>query len=104
MKKFILIQVDVNDGDYLYETYPVGDKIEETIRKVASHLNPVDNNNHNWPSMEMEGLTPTELYKDVLIAKSIAHFETLLPYPTNEDEYIHTIVSITVLEELESIF
>lgn len=104
MKKFIQIQVDVNDGDYLYEMYPVGNKIEEVIRKVASHLNPVDNNKHNWPSAEMEGLTPTELYKDVLIAKSIAQFETLLPYPVNEDDHIHTIVSIKVLEELESIF
>ena len=91
MKYTIIIEADINDGDYIQRESIINDKELEFIKKIISVIK--ENKGHNWGSGEqcMPDEHPCVVYKNKLTEEEIEKFEEFLPW----GEYgIHSVTAI----------
>jgi len=118
MKKFIVIQADCNDADYLMEKSEITDQqIEEVIKPVIvalekrkaayEELDKIDSKrawnelHHNWETSEYGDTPPQKMYEGELSEDQIDAFQEFVPW----GEYgVHTIYRIEIVFEGETLF
>lgn len=92
-KKYIVITADVNDGDCITSINQISDETLETIMPIIEAINaPVKK--HNFTR------TLQEIYAKSHSNNGFYDFTNLLPCPINDDDHIHTINHITILDIL----
>lgn len=91
MKKYIIVEADTNDGDYITEKSIITD---EKIIKLKEILNKCEIDSWGRGDMKDDDNDPKILYPE-LTGEEIEFIEDFLPF----GEYgIHTIESIEILE------
>ena len=106
MKKYIIIEADTNDGDYITERSEISDEQIEKFKVILGKLPRMEiygggfSSDIRWESGEM-GDTQEELVEEGILTEDEAEwFSQYLPY----GEYgIHTIQSIDILVVAEEI-
>jgi hypothetical protein len=110
MKKYILIEADYNDGDYVQSKHEITDEEIELIKPVAEAIEEFDkitnrfSGGYNWATKDIaeKGKAPHDLY--VLTGKITEEQYDLFSDFTPSSEYgIHTIESIEILVVQEEI-
>lgn len=112
MKKFIYIEGDTNDADYISKLSEIDDEDLEIIKPIIEKIK--TKSGHNWAnSYAREGDELEDLYPEFFIEnveeeyfepmKSMETFERYVPRGENG---IHTIVTIQLLtvESIEDLF
>jgi hypothetical protein len=101
MKKYLLVQADENDADYLTERNLVTDKQIEKIKPIVAVLN---KKGYNWGTSEYvdEEDTPEALYvkTGLLTEEQVEFFNEFVPYGSHG---VHTIESVSILVVQEEI-
>ena len=106
MNKFVIIQADTNDADYITGKSAITDEHIELMKPIIAALKVRRDNNkwcHNWETSSYgpwEG-EPKDMYKGILTEEQIDFFNHYVP--TGEDG-IHTIESIEIVYEGEKLF
>lgn len=103
MKKYIEIEADYNDGDYVTKRTEITDDQLEKLKPIIEAIKNCETS-HNWETEELcDDCTPEELYleKGILTEEQIKFFnKNFKPY----SEYgIHSIDSIKLLIVQEEI-
>ena len=97
--KYILIEADTNDADYISNVNPISDEDIEILRPIIEVIKNCKQR-HNWTTSECNNDSPNKLYKDLLTVDQIDIFSEYAPY----GEYgIHTIESIEIIQKLEKL-
>lgn len=90
MNKIIIIEADMNDGDYVEKHSPISDENLEKFMPLIEAIK--KEGSYNWQSSEYEDYPPEEMYKE-FGSELIEEFQQYVP----RGEYgIHTIEEITV--------
>jgi hypothetical protein len=103
-KRVLAIQADTNDADYVTESTSMDEitpEILENLRRILKVVKGKKGSNwNNQQELGMSGPTPAQQYKGKLTAADIDLLERFLP----SGEYgIHTIESVKILEEVETL-
>lgn len=93
MKKYIVIEADINDADYITEFSVITDEDLNLLRPVIEVIKNCKQR-PNWPDSDYSNESPYELYEDVLTKEQIDLMRDYIPHGENG---IHTIESIKVL-------
>jgi len=107
MKKYIIIEADVNDGDYIHSRNIITDDELELIKPVIQAIKDynddetIKHQKWNWYTIDNREPNPMELYKGKFSEEAYDFFNSILPYMDNES--IHTIESIDILIVAEEI-
>jgi hypothetical protein len=106
MKKYIIIEADTNDGDYVTEVSKITDEQIELIKPVIEAIKnaPKDKSGwgHNYETREMvNNADAKKLYGHLEGFKTFNNF-----VPRGDDNYpgVHTIESVMVVSELDILF
>ncbi len=116
MKKYILIQADVNDGDYINFKHEISDEDIELINPIIQAIKEFNDDKsiiyqkYNWCTFDHKShrdphqyMSPEKRYLDTgkCSQEAFDYFNDLLPCIDNED--IYTIESIEILVVQEEI-
>lgn len=100
MAKFIVIQADTNDGDYVTNKLSIS---EEDILKFTNILNKITDDHYDlsWGTLDMKDVDndPESIYPQ-LTKEEIDFVGSFLP---SADYGIHTIESIEIIEVVDTI-
>lgn len=104
MKKYLYIEADWNDADYVHSLTEITD--EDLCRLfplfiAIKNFKPDENNRHNYPTYTFRDNEKDiyELYGDIVGEEILEEFnEDFLPPSGDETCSIHSISSITVFE------
>ena len=94
MKKYIIVEGDANDGDYITSKSIITD---DKIEKLKVALSKIGSGRIPWTTGDQAygNKSPEVVYKDILSGEEIELVQEFVPY----GEYgIHTIESIEILE------
>ena len=94
--KYLYIQADTNDADYISELNKISDNDLEKIKPLIGAIKTCKQQ-HNWDTSEYGDFCPKELYPDF----SEGIFETFSNYVPYGEYGIHTIKRIEVYEVTE---
>ncbi len=92
MKKYIEIEADHNDADYVTSRHKVTDKALAKLEPIIEAIKA--QHGHNWDNSEYGDEDPATMYKGVLTQEQIDFFNDLVPYA---EHGIHTITNIKLL-------
>lgn len=99
--KYIVIEADINDGDYLHRHSRATDELVSLVRKVSKVLTEETGvdiftalNSYCDDNNPYQGLTTEEFQT----------FRELIPYDSQSGMPPHSIESIKLIEELEAIY
>ena len=101
MTKYLIIEADTNDGDYITEKQAIATEEElEDIKRIVEVIRNCKKR-HNWPNGECARDGELEaLYDGLLSPNEIDFFSQYVP---NGEYGIHTIVSVEILVVSEEI-
>lgn len=93
-KKYIVITADVNDGDYITSINQISDEILANIMPIIEAIKKQSKKQRHNFTDDLQ-----EVYKKSNTNR-FDHFCILLPGTINDDDEIHTINHITILDIL----
>jgi len=99
MKKYIIIEADINDGDYVTEkTLITDEKLKEIMPVIEAVKKQKEANRwgYNWPQSEHCEESIEELYPQ-FTEDELDEFRQFVPSGIESDQ-VHTIESIELLE------
>lgn len=92
MKKYIIVEGDTNDADYIRERTLITDKELKELKPIIKAIKSCKKD-HNW-SNEYSNESVEEIYKGMLTEDQLELFEDYVPH----GEYgVHTITSIILI-------
>lgn len=93
--KYLLIEADWNDADYVSDMTEISDSTVKFIEKVAKVIKECKSR-HNWP--ECDGWQSIEkLYEGVLTEEEIEDFSEYVPN-AYESDGVHSITEIKIYD------
>lgn len=93
MKYTLIIEADINDGDYITEESVIS---KETVEFIKDRIIPaLKEKGGNWPVDE--GVY--EAYKGVLEQSEVDRFEDLMPH--SGEQPVHSINSVKIAPEIK---
>ncbi len=101
MSKFIIIEADINDGDYVTKRTPISDEDIKSIKKIFKKLPKQKDclGNLEIRYETFEDSDPCEY----LTSEEIDKLGNFLPNGDYNYTGIHTIVSVEIVEQIEKI-
>lgn len=95
-KKYIFIEADVNDGDYISELNQISDKDLEIIKPVIKAIK-ANKKGHNYDVGGYDDTTPEDKYVSTgkCTQEELDTFDSFVPVMDNQE--VHTIESIRIL-------
>ena len=99
--KYIIIEADTNNGDYVTECSLINDNEIELLKPIVEAIKNIDNDNWETGECCCEH-DPYGLYVEtkILTEEQVDWFQQFVPY----GEYgIHTIESILIMEFIEKL-
>ena len=101
MKKYIVVEADTNDGDYITEKSLISDEKIEQLKVALAKLG--NQNGIPWNTGDMVNekrgrLSPDTMYGEILTKQELDLIEEFVPH----GEYgVHTIESMEILEVIK---
>jgi hypothetical protein len=98
-EKFVFVEGDMNDADYISKETKLNEADLDVIRKVSKAL---AENEYSWPTSEWDGESGLEVYEGVLTNQEISAFSKYVPYGEGGVRTIETIEirEVRVIEKL----
>lgn len=102
MAKYIIIEGDYNDADYVSEKTKIDD---ETIEQLRPIIEVVKLHDGSWGTSEYADSKPEDEYENELTKEQIEFLNKYVPRCGDDDGYgIHTIESIEIVQLIEKLY
>lgn len=103
MKKYIIIEADTNDGDYVTEVSEITDEQIELIKPVIEAIKNAPKDKYGWGNNYETGEMIDEADAEKLYGhlEGFETFDNFVPYGDSNYPGIHTIESIMIVSEIE---